>query len=35
VDPKATVGDWEDALCSDEQAWAAERAPFLLYGTDP
>ncbi len=30
-DAKATVGDWEDALCPDEQAWATERAPFLIY----
>ena len=31
-DPKATVLDWDAALRPDEQAWAAERAPFLLYG---
>jgi len=31
-DPKATVHDWEDALRSDEQSWASDRAPFLLYG---
>jgi uncharacterized protein YbbC (DUF1343 family) len=31
-DAGATAADWEDALCREEQAWAAARAPFLVYG---
>lgn len=34
-DPDATIGDWEDRLRPDEESWAAERAPFLIYGAGP
>ncbi len=30
-DPGATAADWDQALRRDEDAWAAERAPFLVY----
>jgi uncharacterized protein YbbC (DUF1343 family) len=30
-DSNATLADWEEALRPDEEAWAAERAPFLSY----
>ena len=30
-DPSASPGDWEASLVPDEESWAAEREPFLLY----
>jgi len=30
-DPAATIGDWDRMLRIDEEAWTAERRPFLLY----